>query len=73
MAVDLDGNIFVADFFNHRILKFTPEGDFILALGEHGTGPGQFDRPTDVAVDVEGNLYVVDFGNHRIQKSEVVR
>ncbi len=68
VAVDGDGNVFVADFYNHRIQKFSPKGDFLTSIGEPGNGPGQFDRPTDVVVDAEGNLYVVDFGNDRIQK-----
>ena len=68
VAVDPDGNIFVADFYNHRIQKFTPEGEFLVAFGSQGIGPGQFERPTDMAFDEEGNVYVVDFGNNRIQK-----
>lgn len=63
-----EGNIFVADFFNNRIQKFTPKGVFLVAFGEKGAGPGQFDRPIDMAVDESGNIYVVDFGNNRIQK-----
>ncbi len=62
------GNVFVADFYNHRIQKFSSRGQFLVAFGEKGDGTGQFELPTDVAVDVEGNLYVVDFGNNRIQK-----
>jgi DNA-binding beta-propeller fold protein YncE len=62
------GNIFVADFYNHRIQKFTRQGKFLVALGSEGSGPGEFIYPTDVAVDDEGGVYVVDFGNNRIQK-----
>lgn len=68
VTVGPEGNVFVADFYNHRIQKFTPDGNFLVAIGEHGTANGQFDRPTDMAVDKAGNLYVVDFGNDRIQK-----
>ena len=68
VTVGPEGNVFVADFYNHRIQKFTSKGQFLVAFGERGDGPGEFERPTDVAVDTEGNLYVVDFGNNRIQK-----
>ena len=68
-----NGNVFVADFYNHRVQKFTPEGAFLVGFGESGRGVGQFDRPTDMAVDEEGNVYVVDFGNNRIQKFSLVR
>ena len=67
-----DGVVFVADFYNHRIQKFTSEGEFLVAFGEEGTGEGQLDRPTDMAVDDDGNVYVVDFGNHRVQVFEPV-
>lgn len=68
VAIGPGEDVFVADFDNHRIQKFTADGEFLVAVGEHGTGEGQFDRPTDMAVDTEGNLYVVDYGNDRIQK-----
>ena len=73
VAVGPDENIFVADFYNHRIQKFTPAGEFLVAFGEQGEAPGQYERPTDITVDDEGNVYVVDFGNHRIQKLAPVR
>lgn len=68
VTVDPNDNIFVADFFNHRIQKFNSDGTFLSVIGSQGIGKGAFDRPTDVAVDDKGNLYVVDFGNNRIQK-----
>ena len=68
VAVGHKGNIFVADFYNHRIQKFTPEGKFLFSFGSKGSSSGQFDRPTDIAIDTDGNVYVVDFGNNRIQK-----
>jgi len=62
-----NGHIFVADFYNHRIQEFRPDGQFVQAFGEKGSGEGQLDRPVDLAFDREGRLYVVDFGNDRIQ------
>jgi DNA-binding beta-propeller fold protein YncE len=67
VAAGPDGHIFVADFYNHRIQEFTPEGTFVRAVGEKGTGDGQFERPVDVDVGPDGCLYVVDLGNERIQ------
>ena len=68
VVVGPQGDVFVADFYNHRVQKFTADSEFLVAFGEHGTGEGQFERPTDMAVDADGNVYVVDFGNNRIQK-----
>ena len=68
VAVGPEGNIFVADFYNHRIQKFTPTGKFLVSIGSEGEEPGKLKYPTDVAVDKEGIVYVVDFGNNRIQK-----
>ncbi len=68
VAAGPDGAVYVADFYNHRIQKFTDQGQFLVSIGSQGTGPGQFRFPTDVAVDRAGNLYVVDFGNHRVEK-----
>ena len=65
-----NGSVFVADFYNHRVQKFSAEGEFLVSLGSPGSGPGQLDRPIDMAVDENGAIYVVDFGNHRIQKFE---
>lgn len=62
-----EGHIFVADYFNHRIQEFTPDGQLVQVFGEKGSGPGQFERPVDLAFDEEGTLYVVDFGNDRVQ------
>jgi len=73
VAVDPKGSVFVADFYNHRIQKFTPEREFLVAFGSQGTGTGQIERPTDMAVDDEGNVYVVDLGNNRIQKFAITQ
>jgi tripartite motif-containing protein 71 len=68
VAVDRQGNVFVADTFNHRIQKFGPAGEFKGAWGSQGGGTGQFREPTRLAVDADGNVFVADRNNHRIQK-----
>ncbi len=73
VAVGPENDIYVADFYNHRIQIISEDGRFISAFGSRGSGPGQFERPVDMAFDTDGNLYVVDFGNDRIQQFEPVR
>ncbi len=68
LAVDGDGNLYVADSGNHRVQKFDREGGFIAEVGSLGSGEGEFNEPWGVAVDSEGNLYVADTWNNRIQK-----
>jgi len=66
-----DGHIFVADGHdaggNNRIVKLSPEGEFVLQWGETGEGPGQFRDPHALAMDSQGRLFVADRGNSRIQ------
>jgi tripartite motif-containing protein 71 len=62
------GEIYVADYFNNRVVKFDSSGNVITQWGTAGSGDGQFQNPQDVAIDSLGNLYVVDTNNHRIQK-----
>ena len=67
LAVDTAGNIYVADYGNHRIQVLDSAGNFLRKWGTYGSGDGQFINPTGVAVDINGNVYVVDYGNDRIQ------
>ncbi len=68
VAVDSTGNVYVADYVNHRIQKFASGGTFLAKWGSLGTGDGQFNFPTDVATDSFGNVYVSDVHNNTIQK-----
>jgi CSLREA domain-containing protein len=68
VAVDGQGNVYVADSGNHRIQKFTSDGAFLTKWGGFGSGDGQFIRPPGVAADGQGNVYVADANNNRIQK-----
>ena len=68
LAVDGDGNVYVADTFNHRIQKFDADGGFLTKWGSLGTGDGQFNQPFNVAIDASGSVFVTDVENYRIQK-----
>jgi sugar lactone lactonase YvrE len=75
VAVDAQGNVYVADTSNQRIRKITLGGTVTTLAGAGGygfaDGPGSsayFASPTGVAVDAQGNVYVADQGNQRIRK-----
>lgn len=68
VAVAADGAIYVADGYgNARVVKFSPEGAYLMAWGGRGAAPGQFNVPHGIAIDARGQLYVADRGNARIQ------
>jgi sugar lactone lactonase YvrE len=74
LALDLAGNLYVADTGNHAIRKVTPAGvvSTLAGTGRPGfrDGPGaqaQFNGPMGVAVDVAGRVYVADTYNDRIR------
>jgi gliding motility-associated-like protein len=71
---DKSGNLFVANFSNHNILKITPSGTVTVFAGinHSGTadGPGNaanIINPNGIAIDQDDNLYVSD-GNNAIRK-----
>jgi len=68
LAIASNGQIFVSDGYgNHRVHKFTPEGELLLSWGRQGTGPGEFALVHNVAVDKFNRVLVNDDENHRIQ------
>ena len=60
IAIDGDGNIYVADSHHYRIQKFAPTGTF-LDSWYVGWVPGW------IAVDAGGNMYVTDYNNNRVR------
>jgi 4-amino-4-deoxy-L-arabinose transferase-like glycosyltransferase/streptogramin lyase len=68
IAVGADGSVFVADTWNHRIQKFTPDGQFVNMWGYFGQADTPFAiwGPRDIAIDSNGNLFITDTGNKRV-------
>jgi len=76
VAVDQNGNLFIADSHNSRIRKVSTDGTITTVAG-NGTfgfsgdgGPpasAQLDYPSSVAVNSRGELFIADSGNNRIR------
>ena len=81
VAVDGEGNLYIADLANHRIRKVDSTGTIttIAGTGERGFGgdggpaiQAPLFLPTGVAVDGAGNLYIADRDNSRIRKVDSI-
>jgi sugar lactone lactonase YvrE len=77
IAVDAEGNLFIADRGNNKIRKVDAAGIITTVAGGDTSGysgdggpatNALLKGPTDVAVDEAGNLYIADNGNYVIRK-----
>jgi YYY domain-containing protein len=79
VAIGPDGNVYVTDTGNKRVMVFTPDGQPVGEIGSQVTpektssgyaysGPNEFNEPVGIAADGAGNVYVADTNNKRIQK-----
>ncbi|GGC62347.1 gluconolaconase [Undibacterium terreum] len=75
VAVDKQGNVYVADTYNDRIRVITVDGQVKTLAG--GAAPGYqdgpalaalFDTPCALAVNDQGELYIADTKNNAIRK-----
>jgi sugar lactone lactonase YvrE len=77
VAVDIFGNLFIADTDDSRIRKVSPNGIITTVAGNGGIGPindggiatnANLNFPGGVAVDAAGNLFIADTSNNRVRK-----
>jgi uncharacterized protein (TIGR03663 family) len=68
LASDAQGNTYVADTKNSRIVVFDGNGNFVRAFGGLGEGDGQLKEPCGVAIGPDGLVYVADTWNHRVAR-----
>ncbi len=79
VAVDREGNIYVADTDNHRIRKITPEGSVstlcgsgVLGYADGNATAARFSSPVGLAILDMSDLFVSDQGNHCIRKINII-
>jgi len=77
LAGDSYGNLYIADTWNNRIRKVTPDGRITTVAGTGVAGysgdggpatAAQLSFPSGIALDAPGNLYVADTSNRRVRK-----
>jgi hypothetical protein len=68
LAFNSAGELYVVEYGNHRVQKFTPEGKSLGCWGGPGREPGQLFSPWALVVDSKGRVHVVDTENHRVQR-----
>lgn len=67
VGVDARGRVYGTDFYRGRIRVFDGDGTPLEVFGKRGHGPGELDRPSDIAFHGD-RAFVVDFGNNRVQE-----
>ncbi len=78
VALDANGNLFIADFHNNRIRRVDAQSGIVTTVAGNGAmafagdgGPATSASlvfPTSVALDSAGDLYISDMGNARIRR-----
>jgi uncharacterized protein (TIGR03437 family) len=80
IAFDAQGNIYIADRFNHRVRRVTPSGTITTFAGTGVAGfsgdgglaaNAQLNQPEDIWIDAGGTVYIADSSNHRIRRVAV--
>lgn len=77
LQLDADGNLLIADTFNHAVRRLAVDGTITTVAGtgsEGGTGDGgpaiaaRLSQPFGVALDADGTIYIADRGNFKIRR-----
>ncbi|WP_326685825.1 hypothetical protein OIE63_00920 [Streptomyces sp. NBC_01795] len=77
LAIDAEGALFIADYWNHRIRRIAPDGVITTVAGTGDPGydgdggpalEARFTEPRGLAFDASGNLYVAEWGGHLVRR-----
>jgi sugar lactone lactonase YvrE len=68
LAGEMEGRVYLCEFGNHRVQKFTLDGEFAGSFGMNGRREGELDQPWGIARNSQGQMFVLDTYNHRVQR-----
>ena len=68
LAIGPDRCLYVCEYGNNRVQKFTLDGKPLGTWGRSGRQPGELNNPWALAVDHRGFVSVIDSNNHRVQR-----
>jgi sugar lactone lactonase YvrE len=77
VSFDASGNIYIADWFNHRVRKVNITTGIISTVAGTGTGgyngdgiaatTAEINAPCGITFDTMGNMYVCEYGGFRVR------
>lgn len=81
VAFDASGNLFIADWINHRVRKVDKITGMISTIAGTGTAgynsdgilatAAQIDGPCGIIFDNAGNIYIAEYSGHRVRKIDI--
>jgi sugar lactone lactonase YvrE len=63
----LNNKIYIADAYNHRVIRLDENGNYEMEWGNWGSNQGQFQSPVGIAIDSKGNIFISETWGDRIQ------
>ncbi len=67
VTVGSNGDLYVADTDNDRVVRLSTSGGCVSTFGVSGTAPGQLDAPRSLVSDGAGGIWVTEGGSDRLQ------
>ena len=66
ITFDLNGNVWVTDWGNNKVVKFSQDGRLLHTIDHAGSKIDHLNHPNGVSVSPEGLIYICDRDNHRV-------
>lgn len=66
--INEQGEIFLGDYHNGTVVRFSSDGKYLEDIGSRGKGPGEFDFMGNYFIDSDNNLWVFDAGMLRMNR-----
>ena len=66
IAIDKIGNVFVADTYNDRVLKFDNDGNYLLKIEQYNNS--KLEKPIALSIDSNDNIYIIENNSNSVLK-----